>query len=139
MLKANGLLVLTTPNSKVTARFAKHPCHRKEFSPPELKKLLQPYFGEISLWGALPRQNVAKRKFKQNVLGLGGKWLDPLPKPQNQKIKWFIRANILLDRTLLLPDALNDNQLSKEIDVFRLNDSEQQVTMPEILYALAEC
>jgi len=140
VLNTNGILVLSTPNSEATPSLAKHPCHKKEFSPLELRELLQKNFREVSLFGVLPQKSLTRAKLRGNVVAFGGKLFDLLPPPQSQKIKWFVRKNILREPTVILDSTIFDEyeKMGKMLEPFPLSDPAYKSCIPKILYAVAK-
>jgi SAM-dependent methyltransferase len=75
-LAPGGVLMLTTPN--VLQSFSENPCHLREYSPDELRRLLESVFGSVELLGMFGNAKVVefdagRRRAVERILRL-----DPL-------------------------------------------------------------
>ena len=55
VLRRGGVLVLSTPNARITEHYPRNPFHLKEYYPEELAELLRSRFRDVWLFGQLPR------------------------------------------------------------------------------------
>jgi ubiquinone/menaquinone biosynthesis C-methylase UbiE len=93
VLKQGGILILTTPNAKITQPkngVPNNPFHVREYTPEELTGLLSSQFNEILLLGQRVRGTVSQRNSPKIIR----RFLDFFPSELRQKLPHFLPPSL---------------------------------------------